>query len=326
MAPNTTIESLLVDGQKVIARFSSTNSQAKYEAKLDGWFNWKAVPNPATFSDLNPGNRTLYVRAISRKGIADPTPAAKQFTIQATEPPPPPPPSDPPPTDLPLVAMLDTVAKWSSVLNEAPNSTITNVSRDGQPALRLYQPGDGERTELQFVDKRIGDGVEALYRWECLVPGYVKLPDLNDDNIINQQHGNYNAGFTGGLSIRLPSNKIAVRVKGGQQLSTSGSHRYEYESDGKNGKPPVPEGADEFGVFTRDVWHRIDYRVKWSTEWNGYVYCTMDGGPPASIKNVPTFSKVSDAMMTRVGWYPTNGDTNGPLEMFVRKFQVFAKV
>lgn len=324
---NTKIESLKVDGQSAIARFSSTNPQSKFEVKLDGWAKWRASGSTYEFSNLTPGARTLQVRSFSRKGVADPSPATREFVIEgaAPQPEPEPPNGD---VDLPLLHTLDTKAKWDAegaILIEAPGSSITDVTKDGRKAIRIFQGQAGERVETQLYDERIGDGVEALYTWGLWLPSSLRWPKTNDDNTVNQMHGNNQAGYTGGISIRHPSEKIAVRVKGGEELSKAGSHRYEYESDGKGDSPAVADGADEFGVFQRDRWNEIHYHVRWSSEWDGFVRCSLNGGPLCVIEDVPTFSKVADVMMTRTGFYP-GGAINGPLEMFVADFKVYADV
>lgn len=216
-----------------------------------------------------------------------------------------------------LIHALNRVSDWDGVLDRAPGSTITNVTRDGQPAIRFYQPRTGERCELQLFDEALTPQTEARYSWEFLIPGYVKLGP--DNNLISQQHGSEGAGFTGGIVIREPSQKIAVRVKGGERLSASGSQRYEYESNGKGpGSVVVP---DEFGTVQRDRWHRVDYWAKWSTEWDGFVRCRLDDGPVLAIEGVPTASKIAEVQMFRLGWY-TNDELATPLELFVRDVKI----
>jgi len=243
--------------------------------------------------------------------------------VAALEPPPPPPPP-PPPTGQKWkqFLLLDTVAKWAAnggVLTEAPGSTITAETEGGLPFIRLSQPKAGERCELQVFRRELTPHSLVRYSWWFRIPEGTLLPKRGDDNTICQQHGNNNAGYTGGITIREPTNRIAVRVKGGEQLSSAGSHRYEYESD--RGIHAVPEGSDEFGTVTYGEWHQIVYEAKWSTEWDGYVRCSLDGGPVTEIANVPTMSEIADVVMGRVGWYP-GGAIRGPLVMDVKNYVI----
>jgi hypothetical protein len=301
MVPNTMIENILVDGQKAIAQFSSTNSQAKYEAMLDGWANWKPVPNPATFSGLNPGTRTLTVRAISRKGIPDSTPATKQFLIEAPAPPP------PPQSNWQTVKTLSKVSDWSATLIEGlDGASITDVAGD----VRYFIPGpqDGERCETQTYFGK--EGQLCAYDYSFVIPSTTKLSMAypNDPkNIITQHHGDKNAGYTGGVSV-YPDGRISLRIKGGHEQSMSGSHPYEYE--------------DEifFGQFHRDTRHKVRLEIKWHRD-SGAARAQIDGGAWQGVIGVPTWplgdsdNDPTTQIMYRHGWYPQGHTVQGNMDI-----------
>lgn len=212
-----------------------------------------------------------------------------------------------------------TVSMWDTTLAVASGSSITNQA-DG--SIRFYQPNAGERTELQIHKPEHGalasTGSEGIYEWEVKIPAAVAWY-TGDDHTICQQHGNNNAGYTGGLVVRA-GEVIAVRVKGGTELTTTGAHRYEYESD--RGPYAVPDGADEFGVLTRGVWHRVRYHARWRTDWTGFVRMQLDDGPITEIRNVPTASKTASVQMFRLGFYPGGAAQTTALEMFVRNVSI----
>jgi len=315
MAPNTTIDNLLVSGRTMTARFSSTNTQARYEAMLDGWAKFKPVDNPATFTDLNPGTRTLTVRAISRKGVADPTPATKQFVIQAETPPPPPPSGELNP-GLPLLKALNRKEDWNAVLEEGPGR-ITNEG--GTNTIRYFQPSDGERTELQVHRPEDGGvpahGYEAFYDAEIMLPNGPILHPWGW-NTCWQIHGNNAAGYTGGLSIQTGSEILHWRIKGGRQLSTTGSHEYDYDSD------HVP-----MQKMIRGQWHRVRWHALWTDKTVGFCRVQMDNGPITERKSIPTASNIADVQMFRHGWYPHTGDVDerGPLDLYTRNTKIYGK-
>lgn len=247
--------------------------------------------------------------------------AAEQRIAALEAPTPPPVPPDP---DLPLVATLDRVSKWSAADISAPGASITDQP-DG--SIRLYQPSNGERCELTAYRPQDGAmlsrGSEALYAWEVMIPTLGPLTTFAG-SIVCQQHGNNQAGYTGGIDLVTASNRLLLRVKGGRQISTGGSHRYEYESD--RGAHAAAPGALEFGTLVRGQWHRIEAHYRWSDEWDGFARARLDGGPWAGVENVPTASEVSSLQMTRVGWYPRDGEVRpGGIEMFVRNFRVYGR-
>jgi len=308
MAPNTTIENILVDGQQVTARFSSTNSQAKYEAMLDGWLNWKAVPNPATFSDVNPGTRTLTVRAISRKGVADPTPATKQFVVAATTPEPPPPPPPPPTSGWKPKWSAAKIADWDTKLIELYPATITDTSN----GTRLFIPGPdqhraGGRCELQsHRDEHGGCAIpgKQAYEWEVFIPASTKLSTAttNGNNTICQLHADVSS-YTGGVSVR-PNGDIVVRSGGGKWVGP-----------GTNQYASMVEVV--FGKLPRDSFHRIRVEANWQKDSSGWIRASLDGGAWFGKSAVATAPATSSNQMFRVGWYPA-ADLPGNQEMIVR--------
>lgn len=321
MALETKILSLTVEGNSAIAKVYSTNRNSYFEYMLDGWTKWKrSDSNVINFVDLNEGNRTLLVRSFNKQGIADSTPAQRDFVIEKAPDP------DPPPYDphqgMGLYRSLDTVSDWDSNVTAAPGATVTNVVKDGQQAIRFYKPNGGERNELQVYDERLNPHSEALYEWEVFVPNNIVLDD--DDFTICQQHGNNQAGYTGGIKISTEPNgeEACVSVKGGKRLSASGSQRYEYELNGKG--DGAVQGPDRFGQIKRDTWHKVSYHCLWRTDWTGFVRCQLDNGPVLEVKDVPTASEVADVQMFRLGWYSSGYPK--PLDMYVRKASIWLPV
>jgi hypothetical protein len=235
------------------------------------------------------------------------------------------PPTSDAPFGLPLIKRLNKTSDWDSVLTEAPGSSITNQP-DG--SIRIWQPDDGERTELQVHKPADGGvpshGYEAFYTWEFKISPSTQL--YSGHNTISQFHGNNNAGYTGGMVVAedRPPEKLRLRVKGGEQLSTSGSHRYEYESD--RGDYAVPDAQLTTTAFQRGVWNKVEYHVLWTDKWNGFAKMRFNGGPWFGVDNVPTASDIADVQMFRVGWYPGSDNVpSGGLEMFVRNVAVYGK-
>jgi polysaccharide lyase-like protein len=318
---NTKIESLKVSGQSLAATLSSTNAQAKFEIMLDGWGKWREVSKTFTLNDLNPGDRMLSARSYSRKGVPDATPATRTFTVLAPEEPPPPPP--PPPTsggltpgDLPLLKALNRKEDWNADVTAGPGR-ITNEG--GTNTIRYFQPSDGERTELQVHRPEDGGvpahGYEAFYDAEIMLPSGPILHPWGW-NTCWQIHGNNNAGYTGGLSISTGSEILHWRIKGGRQLSTSGSHEYDYDSD------HVP-----MQKMIRGQWHRVRWHALWTDKTVGFCRVQMDNGPITERKSIPTASNIADVQMFRHGWYPHvhEVDERGPLDLYTRNTKVYGK-
>lgn len=238
-----------------------------------------------------------------------------------------------PPGALPLLAELDQVADWSSALATAPGSVIENVTKDGEAAIRLYQPGDGERTELTGYMGAGNDmseggvpshGFEAFYTWEFLIPATSGLYD--EDVTVTQWHGDNNAGYTGGLVIYnavRPPEKLWLRVKGGVQTDPSGSHRYTYESD--RGVHAIPDSDMLTSAFSRDVWNLVEYHVHWTDQADGFARLRFNGGPWIGPTAYATASNLSEDQMFRLGWYPGSDPIDSNLEMFVRRTQVYGQ-
>jgi hypothetical protein len=233
----------------------------------------------------------------------------------------------PPPTDdfpnLPLIAELFTVDDWNSVLDIAPGSMITDESGG---RIHFYQPGDGERTEVQVHQDPSGGvnshGFEAIYVWDFLIPASLDWHDPNH-NIINQMHGNNNAGYTGGIRVLTDTEEIEVAIKGGIQTDSSGSHRYEFEYD--QGANALPEGATIFGQLERDTRHTIHYHAHWTDKWDGFIRVQLDDNPIVEIYDVPTSSNIADTQMFRLGFYPGSDSVPGPLNMDVWDTTVYGQ-
>lgn len=224
------------------------------------------------------------------------------------------PPTDPPPPPTRWKTLIDLsrIADWKNTLIAAPGASITEGTFQTRQAIRIEKPNPGERCELHHMDDRLREGAVLRYSWWLYIPSGVPLSTEPDWSVM-QQHPDNNGGYGGGIKITR-DDRLIVSVKGGERLSAAGSQRYEYELNGK-GEGRV-EGPDEFGQIRRDRWHHISYVAKWSTEWDGFVRCSLDGGPELVIADVPTYSKIADSQMWRLGYYSASTN-HGPLDMYV---------
>lgn len=301
---NTRIESLNVSGSSMTAKFSSTNSQAKYEAKLDGWAKWKSVDNPATFNDLQSGQRTLYVRSLSRKGVPDPSPAVRQFVISAPTPEPEPEPEPQPEPDGELLFAPKSSQDWNARLIERfPGATIT----DPEPGVtRFWIPGpadmDGGRCEVQAHGSNALDsqGGEGTYEGEFWIPGGIELSQQHskDFNTISQFHGDNNPGYTGGLAVVYGTERLVLRIMDD-----------EHDLD--------------LGKIERDAWNHVRMDVKWSSS-SGYQSASLNGAAEVGKTGVRTSAPVSDKQMFRVGLYPRSVERTG-MDLRWRNVRVYAR-
>jgi hypothetical protein len=80
--PDTTVGTPSVSGDSATVSFSSNESGARFECRLDGG-PYDACDNPAHFNGLPDGSHTLAVRAIDLAGNVDPTPASTSFVTAA---------------------------------------------------------------------------------------------------------------------------------------------------------------------------------------------------------------------------------------------------
>lgn len=293
--------------------FTSSEPASTFEVKMDSG-DWQTATSPKVYTGLSDGAHTFQVRATDPSGNTDATPASQSFTIDTGI----------PPTEWSLIRDLGTVNQWDGVLDTAPGSSITNVS----DYIYIYQPNQGERCELQVNDARLSEGAICRYTWDLYVTSDTEIdPTGSGTDTVSQQHGNNQAGYGGGLTMRASDDELILRVKGGTRLSSSGSQRYEYESDGNGGGADglgigtaEPASNVECGTITRDTWHTIQVEAKWEKDWTGYVYVTVDGGDPVGVEDVPTFCSPSDRQLFRVGWYSSGGPV--PKKMRVRDCKI----
>lgn len=315
-APNTTITagpSGTVNYANPTFTFTSSEASSTFETKMDS-DAWEAAISPKVYSDLADGAHTFQVRATDSAGNTDASPASQNFTISTAI----------PPTEWTQIRDLSTYNQWDGILDSAPGSSITNVS----DYIYIYQPNQGERCELQVNDGALSEGAICRYTWDLYITSDTVLDTSGSgQDTISQQHGNNQAGYGGGLTVRASDNELILRVKGGTRLSASGSQRYEYESDGNGGGADglgigteEPAANVECGTITRDTWHTIQVEALWSKEWTGYVYVTLNGGDPVGVEDVPTFCSPSDRQLFRVGWYSSGGPV--PKKMRVRDCQI----
>ena len=77
--PDTTVGTPTVSGDSATVSFSSNESGAQFECRLDGG-PFQSCDSPAHLNGLPDGSHTLTVRAIDLAGNVDPTPASTSFT------------------------------------------------------------------------------------------------------------------------------------------------------------------------------------------------------------------------------------------------------
>lgn len=198
---------------------------------------------------------------------------------------------------------------WNQRLIEGfRNATITVDPLD---RLRFTVPTSGpsgSRCEVQAYFGR--EGMTCAYEWPVLIPGWLNLKSLRSVySLIHQGHGDNQAGFTSGTKLNNADDRIGVSVKGGEELSMEGSHRYESERD------------FFFGTIERDTWHTIRHEVHWHRS-SGWYRARLDDGPWSGIEDVPTWpiggkdGDPTDQIMVRYGFYPQWGEVPvGGLEM-----------
>ena len=199
-------------------------------------------------------------------------------------------------------------ADWSQRLIEGfKGATITTEGEN----LRFKVPTSGPSGSRCEVQAYFGEeGMTCAYEWDFEIPGYVSLRELRSAySLIHQGHGNEKAGFTSGTKILNATDEIAVSVKGGEELSTAGSHRYESERE------------FTFGRIKRDTWHTIRHEVYWHRD-KGYYRARLDQGPWSGLEDVPTWpignadGVPTENIMVRYGFYPQWGEVPpGGLEM-----------
>ncbi len=280
-----------------------------YEVRLDGWNRWRPVSEfswypPHLFlgsqeAPLREGLRTLQVTddggqtfdtAEFRVGAEEPEP---QWTTNRT---------------------LRTVSDWGNnkLIEAFDGATITDQVVQGRPMIRFWLPGPqtggGGRVELQTYHGE--EGLTTAYDYSFLLPAATRLSTAYSDskNTITQHHADEQGGYTGGVVV-WPDGRIALRLKGGDELSGQGSHEYEYEA------------TVEFGEYQRDTLHHVRIEHFWHRE-DGYARARLDDGTWEGVEGVPTWpigqavGAESDRIMYRHGWYPQGGIVQGNMELF----------
>lgn len=314
--PNTTITdgpSGTVNYANPTFTFTSSEPSSTFETKMDAGA-WEVSSSPKVYSGLADGAHTFQVRAIDAASNVDASPASQSFTIDTAI----------PPTAWTQIRDLSSYHDWDGILATAPGSSITDVS----DYIYVNQPNQGERCEMQVNDGRLAEGAICRYTWDVYITSDTVIDSSGSGtDTICQQHGNNQAGYGGGLTVRASDNELILRVKGGTRLSASGSQRYEYESDGNGGGADglgigtaEPAANVECGTITRDTYHTIQVEALWAKDWTGYVYVTLDGGDPVGVEDVPTFCSPSDRQLFRCGWYSSGGPV--PKKMRVRNGQI----
>lgn len=221
------------------------------------------------------------------------------------------PPPPPPALTWRTVKTLSKRADWNSVLIEGyPGALISDIPST-PPRIGFWVPPNvkGERVELQTYFGE--EGMTCAYEWTVMIPAYLNLASLRSAySLISQGHGNERAGFTSGTKIVNKTDELAVSVKGGEELSLEGSHRYEYEQD------------FTFGKLIRGKVQTIRHEVHWHRD-SGYYRARVDQGPWAGVYDVPTWpignkdGVPTENIMLRLGFYPQWGIVpSSGLEMF----------
>lgn len=229
------------------------------------------------------------------------------------------PPDPPPDATWTLLRSLDSASDWKAKLIEGfTGASITDTAEGIRFWIPSAQSVGSGRCELQEAPLGV-EGDELAYEWSFRIPKATVLSTTADkENLIQQGHGNQRAGFTQGTSIDQATEQIKVKVKGGRETSTAGSHRYAYENE------------FVFGQVKRDTWHIVRIEVLWHRS-KGYMRARLDGGLWSGVGDAPTWP-LGDAdgvptenIMFRLGWYPSAGRSYGPMEMLVSGLRVYGR-
>lgn len=242
--------------------------------------------------------------------------------VTALEQPTPEPEPEPEPEPSTWRTLLDLSRRsaWDGIHESAPGAEISDQS-DG--SIRLYKPQSGERCEISHHDERIKNGGTYRYSWDLRIDPITRFStDGSGTDTINQQHGDEKSGYGGGLTVRASDKKLILRVKGGERLSTSGSQRYEYESDGKGGSDAEPKENVEVGTIKVGERQKIVVEARWSKVWDGYVRVSLDGGPWVGVKDVPTMCEPANVQMFYLGWYDSGGAVPKDMKVWNAKVEV----
>jgi hypothetical protein len=223
------------------------------------------------------------------------------------------------PSNFKLIKKATKVSDWDAVLIEQYKGTITDTPK----GMRYWVPGPahlpGGRVETQLqksiADQIPSNGGEAIYQWKFMIPSSVVLPPEDEDGFftMSQQHGNNQAGYTGGTGITL-SNEFLQRVSGGKRLNPN-TNEYEYRKDF-----PIDKIA-------RDRFYTYTFHVRWDESQldqnpKGFFVAYLDGVKKAEAYNIPTMGPQADNVMMRVGWYPKWVGPSG-LDMYVQDYEVW---
>lgn len=233
-------------------------------------------------------------------------------------------PPDEPTRDWRTVQVNERRSDWKSTLISIPGATLidSTLPSTDTPALRYYVPqgdhGGDSRCEVQEQPAGL-EGEWRAYEWGLWVPRSFVVPTAyNQPTVVSQHHGNNQAGYGGGTSLDR-DNTLWARIRGGHELSLSGSHDYEYEKDAA------------IGQIQRDRLHTIRLEILWHRE-HGEYRALLDGKLGVNLTDIPTWplgdkdGDPTDNIMWRLGLYPQGGRVAGPMEMWTTpcKFEVAA--
>jgi hypothetical protein len=116
--PETTIvsgPSGSVESRAASFQFAASERHGRFECRLDSG-GWARCDSPKAYLQLAAGSHSFAVRAVDRAGNADPTPANRNWTVEAS--PTPPPPTEGVPPGAPMVDGFESA--------NGPNGLITN--------------------------------------------------------------------------------------------------------------------------------------------------------------------------------------------------------
>lgn len=203
---------------------------------------------------------------------------------------------------------LATVAAWDAKLIESYTGSITDTSNGIRFQVAGPASKPGGRVELQSHRPEHGGAPipsEQAYEWEFLIPGHVQLSSgrSDDNNTICQIHGNNNAKYTGGISVR-PNGEVVLRNSGGRYLGPGNTYEF--------------MRAITFGTFQRDRWHKVRIEADWQQTKTGYIRARLDNGQWFGVENAATASEIADSQMFRLGFYPADVPGASGLEMLAR--------
>lgn len=161
-----------------VFEFAASGPEATYECRIDG-SAWAGCTSPRTYTDLSQGAHSFEVRAIDPlTGIADPTPAARTWTVDTIAPSP------------PTIALDPT--------SDTGRADDDHVTADRTPLLRgVAEPG--ARVDISVEGERLGTAaVDASGAWS-----FVTGALADGDHVLIAETEDAAGNLSAGASLRI---------------------------------------------------------------------------------------------------------------------------